>query len=131
MSVRLLIRDYPHRTVALTTNDHALVFRHSHSADDQSYNASSSSLTSNGSRQNVTPRCMVEFVAWDSLDLEGYRIVATALGTLGLITLNNDVFICVIKGASQVATVRPDETVQKIHSVDFCVCLYSDSGNLC
>lgn len=63
---------------------------------------------------------MVEFAAQNSIDLNGYRTVSTAQGTLGLITLNNDVFLCAIIGASQVASVRPGETVQKIHSVEFC-----------
>jgi len=39
---------------------------------------------------------------------------------LGLITLNNDVFLCVITGSEEVATVRPGETVQKIFAVEFC-----------
>jgi hypothetical protein len=63
---------------------------------------------------------MVEFAVRNAVDLDDYRTVNNALGTLGLITLNNDVFICAIIGATQVATVRPGETVQKIHSVEFC-----------
>ena len=41
------------------------------------------------------------------------------LGTLGLITVNNDVFLCVVSGSVKVATVRPGETVQRIHTVEF------------
>jgi hypothetical protein len=63
---------------------------------------------------------MVEFTVRNSLDLTGYRTVNNAQGTLGLITLNNDVFLCAIILASQVASVRPGETVQRIHSVEFC-----------
>lgn len=63
---------------------------------------------------------MVEFAARNSLDLDGYRTVSSAQGTLGLITLNNDVFLCAIIGSSQVATVKPGETVQRIHAVEFC-----------
>ena len=119
MSVRVLIRDYPHRTVALTTSDHALVFRHSHSAENYQ-NSSASSVPSSNYRQNVTPRCMVEFAARDSVDLTGYRTVNNAQGTLGLITLKNDIFLCAIILASQIASVRPGETVQRIHAVEFC-----------
>jgi endonuclease/exonuclease/phosphatase family metal-dependent hydrolase len=45
---------------------------------------------------------------------------------LGLITVNSDVFLVVVNGASKVATVRPGETVQRIHSVGF-YCLTSTS----
>jgi hypothetical protein len=121
MSVKVLIRDHPHRAVALSTADHALVFRHSHSAADHTQHSSSSNLSlGNSSRQHVTPRCMVEFGIRDSLDLNGYRTVNSAQGTLGLITLNDDVFLCAIISASQVASVRPGETVQRINSVEFC-----------
>lgn len=40
-------------------------------------------------------------------------------GTLGLVTINNDVFLCVVNGNSTVATVRPAETIQRILSVEF------------
>jgi hypothetical protein len=120
MSVRVLIRDYPHRTVALTTNDHTLVFRHSHATAEQNHNRTSSGAQLSNNRQNISPRCMVEFAARNSVDLDDYRTVNYAQGTLGLITLNSDVFLCAIIGSSQVATVRPGETVQKIHAVEFC-----------
>src|SRR2546421_12968717 len=108
MPIRVLLKDHPHRTLALTTEDHALVFRHTHSAN-------------NGySSQNLSPRCMVEFAPYASLDFTGYRTLGSAQGTLGLITLNNDVFLCAVTSASQVATPRPGETVQKIQYVDFC-----------
>jgi hypothetical protein len=45
-------------------------------------------------------------------------------GTLGLITVGEDVFLCVITQASRVATLRPGETVEKIESVQF-FCLNS------
>ena len=123
MPIRVLLKDHAHRTLALTTEDHALVFRHTHSAE---YGSSSSStgLTVQGSNrqlgQNLSPRCMVEFAPYTSLDFAGYRIIGIAQGTLGLITLNGDVFLCTVTDASQVATPRPGETVQKIKSVDFC-----------
>lgn len=64
---------------------------------------------------------MVEFSAIDQVDLGEYRSLSalSVHGTLGLITVNGDVFLVVVTGASKVATVRPGETVQRIHSVGF------------
>jgi hypothetical protein len=85
--------------------------------------SSASSLSLNSAnRGGLTPRCMVEFGDLTSINLEHFHPVTTARGTLGLITLNNDVFLCVITGSEEVATVRPLETVQKIFAVEFCEC---------
>lgn len=67
-------------------------------------------------------RCMVEFASLSVINLEDFPILSpsTIQGTLGLININNDVYLCVIIGAVRVATVRPGETVQRILSVDFC-----------
>lgn len=69
---------------------------------------------------------MVEFTTVESADLEGYRSLRGVAmswkvhGTLGLITLNNDVFLCVVSGvAPRPITVRPGETVRKIEAVEF------------
>ncbi|KAI9880671.1 MAG: inositol polyphosphate 5-phosphatase [Pleopsidium flavum] len=63
---------------------------------------------------------MVEFSALNTISLEDYRTLNPSVqGTLGLITINNDVFLCVVSGASRVASVRPGESVQRISSVDF------------
>jgi hypothetical protein len=62
---------------------------------------------------------MVEFAELSNFDLSQHRNVAAARGTLGVITLNNDVFICVVTGSVEVAIVRPGETVQRIYSVEF------------
>jgi hypothetical protein len=64
---------------------------------------------------------MVEFSALESVDLSDYKGLSLlpVQGTLGLITISDDVFICVVTGATRVATVRPGETVQKIDAVDF------------
>lgn len=62
----------------------------------------------------------------DSADLEGYRSLRGANmsskvhGTLGLITLNNDVFLCVVSAVTpRPITIRPGETVRRIEGVDF------------
>jgi hypothetical protein len=125
--IRVLLKDYPHRAIALATSTHALVLRHSASSTETSTsnNASSTSLGSNGAG---VARCMVEFSRIEEVDLSDYRGLhsASAHGTLGLITVNGDVFLVVVNGASKVATVRPGETVQRIHSVGF-FCLTSSS----
>jgi hypothetical protein len=127
MSIRISIKDYPHRAIALATATHALVLRHSSSVGESngSHNASSTSLGSNGSG---AARCMVEFSRIEEVDLSDYRALHSVniYGTLGLITVNNDVFLVVVNGASKVATVRPGETVQRIQSVGF-FCLTSSS----
>jgi len=65
---------------------------------------------------------MVEFSRIDEVDVSEFRTLnlGNAHGTLGLITVNGDIFLVVVSGASKVATVRPGETVQRIHSVVFC-----------
>lgn len=64
---------------------------------------------------------MVEFSALDTTDLTEYRSLSTASvqGTLGLITLDGDVFLCVVNGSTKVASVRLGESVSRISSVEF------------
>jgi hypothetical protein len=71
---------------------------------------------------------MVEFADASAVDLSDYRTLTPlpVHGTLGLITIANDVFLCLVTGASKVATVRPGETVEKIYGVEF-YCLNSAS----
>lgn len=88
------------------------------------------SLTSVASRSSVdgqtAPRCIVEFADLGAVDLADYRTLSPVQiqGTLGLITINGDVFLCVVTGATKVAAVRPGETVEKIFAVEF-YCLNS------
>ncbi|KAF7713340.1 Uncharacterized protein PECH_001493 [Penicillium ucsense] len=100
---RVLRREQPNRSIALQGSDHVLIFHHN-AADE---------------RSNTAPRCQVEFSETSSADLKGFRALGAGYGTLGLVTLNEDVFVCVITGASQAATVRPGESVARIDHVDF------------
>ena len=63
---------------------------------------------------------MVEFAAVDKVDLGEYTSLTnrSVYGTLGLITVNGDVFLCVVSGATKVSTVRLGETVQRILAVE-------------
>ena len=146
MSIRVLLRDHPRRTLALLTSTHTLIFRyvspgaegHPYSASlNASRNASTTSFQSlpatvpaiGASSLSGAPRCIVEFVERDGLDLRDYRPL-TGLGsggvhgTLGLMIVGSDVFLCVVNSASKVAQVREKETVLRIGSVEF-YCLNS------
>ena len=117
MSLKLFIREHPQRAIAIVTGFHALVFRYSSVSNvgaDNQHNGANVKTTSS--------RCMVEFSALDAIDLTHYWELhgSTVLGTLGLINVNADVFLCIISGATRVAVARPGETVQRITAVDFC-----------
>lgn len=120
-----MLREYPNRAIALVTASHALVFRHSPSSADAIQSGSLTSIQTVLSRTPTdsqgAPRCMVEFASLNSLDISDYRSLSPlpVHGTLGLITINNYVFICVVTGASKVASLRPGETVERIFGVEF------------
>ncbi|KAI9800582.1 MAG: inositol polyphosphate 5-phosphatase [Piccolia ochrophora] len=124
MSMRILLRDHPQRAIALVTASHSLIFRHSPATGGGPPSASSAGSVQTTSAHGVAagvPRCIVEFSSVDALDLGDFRSLSTLpiQGTLGLITVNNDVFLCVVTGATRVATVRPGENVERIHAVEF------------
>lgn len=100
MSLKLLLREKP-RALALVTDSYGLVFRHSLS--NTSANSSSNNETS---ARSSAPKYMVEFTAQEAIDLTDYRVLRLSgvHGTLGLININADVFLCVISGAVRVAT---------------------------
>jgi hypothetical protein len=135
MSIRVLLREYPHRSIALVTPSHALIFRHSPTTNDAIANGSLTAIQSIPPRTAgdgaAAPRCMVEFADVASVDLSDYRTLSPlpVHGTLGLITINNDVFLCVVTGAVKVASVRPGETVEKIYRVEFHCLNSSDYDN--
>ena len=117
MSLKLFIREHPQRAIAIVTSSHALIFRYS---SVSSYGAENQHNGTNV--KTPSSRCMVEFSALDAVDLTHYRELhgSTVLGTLGLINVNADVFLCIISDATRVAVARPGETVQRITAVDFC-----------
>lgn len=92
MSAKLLRRDRPSRSIALAADTHVLIFVNN----------------------------KVELHPVDGADLQQYKTIDYSVyGTLGLITIDNDVFLCVVTGAKKAATLRPGENVQQILSVDF------------
>ncbi|KAM0329882.1 hypothetical protein ACHAQA_004047 [Verticillium albo-atrum] len=117
-SSHLYIRDYPHRSVAIVSNSHALIFSHTSSNDGTGLG--------NGTETPVS-KCVAEFAPLAKNTLSDYRtlIPRPIFGTLGLISVDGDVFLSVVTHATRVATIRPGETVEKISSVAF-FCLNSD-----
>lgn len=124
MSIRVLLREHPHRSIALVTPTHTLIFRHSPTNESLSNGLLNAvyPVHPRASADGVTaPKCMVEFADVSSVDLSDYRTLSLmpVHGTLGLITVSNDIFLCVITARSVVAQVRPRETVEKIIGVEF------------
>ncbi|PWY77149.1 SacI domain and endonuclease/exonuclease/phosphatase family protein [Aspergillus sclerotioniger CBS 115572] len=107
--LRIYTRNYPNRTIALATAEYVLIFRSG--LAEAEINAQHHS--------KATPRCLVDFAPLSSVDLKGYRVLGDGYGTLGLVTLGEDVFLCVITGSSRAATIKPGETISRINSVDF------------
>ncbi|KAH8675997.1 SacI homology domain-containing protein [Xylariales sp. PMI_506] len=128
-SCQLLIRDYPHRAIAIVSSSHALIFRYSPTTSEAIANGSLTSVSSARPRavgEGLVSKCMVEFSPIDQAPLDDFRPLTPRpiFGTLGLMSINQDVFLCVVTQASRVATLRPGETVERIASVDF-FCLNS------
>lgn len=117
--MNILIQHDP-RSIALRSagpDPFALIFRHTSRSEDSG------------------DRCVVEFLPWKDVNQRaGYKLLNSVevYGSLGLIDieegtifakwgLNNlvDVFICVVTGKARVATIRPGETVDRIHAVEF------------
>ncbi|KAL4919403.1 SacI homology domain-containing protein [Aspergillus aurantiobrunneus] len=118
-NIRILSRDHPVRTLIVATSEEALIFRHS--LGESMGNA----LPISSDAQ----RCLVEFASLSSMDLTCYRTLGSGYGTLGLITIDQDVFVCVITRSSTAANVRPGETVLRIEDVDFYCLNRSEYGS--
>ncbi|KAI1341616.1 SacI homology domain-containing protein [Xylariaceae sp. FL0016] len=128
-SSQLLIRDYPHRAIAIVTSTHALIFRYSPTTNEAIADGTLASVAPARARsgsEGLTSKCMVEFSPLSNNLLKDFRplIPRPIYGTLGLVSIDHNVFLCVITHATQVATLRPSETVQRISAVEF-FCLNS------
>ncbi|RAL15693.1 SacI domain and endonuclease/exonuclease/phosphatase family protein [Aspergillus homomorphus CBS 101889] len=105
-NLRIYTRDFPQRIVALATVEYVLIFQ-------------AETLSEQRRDGETTTRCLVDLVPVSSVNLEDYQIRGSGYGTLGLINLDDDVFLSVITGSSKAATVRPGESVYRIDTVDF------------
>lgn len=123
MSIDVLLRNHPHRSIALRTTSHALVLRHSSSSAEASHASHAQGFRSAGD----VARCIVDFSTVDDIDLSDYWSLSPlpVQGTLGLITVDHGIFLCVVSSSTHVATVRPGETVQRIDAVEFRSCPHS------
>lgn len=123
MAIKLLVNDYPQRSVVLATGSYALVFRRSSSSDasDDTVNTSAVSFPSIHQTKPVASKFIVEFSETKTIPLTEYSAFTSlpCLGCLGLICVNGDTFLCVVTSSRQVATVRPSETVSRIDGVQF------------
>ena len=108
--LRVLCRDHPRRSIALSTNECVLELTQP-SADDGRGAVE---------QQQHADRHLLEAFFRSSTDLKDYRLLGEGSGTLGLISFEQDVFICVVTSSSRAATVRPGETILKIENVEFC-----------
>lgn len=118
MSIHILVCESPYRSIALITTSYALTFRCYPSDSNINKNVVVPGLST---EEAATSRCIVEFQSKKSIDLNNYQPLSPLPihGTLGLITVNNNIFICVVTGATRVASVRPGETAEKIYGVEF------------
>lgn len=127
----LYIRDYPHRSIAIVSSTHALILRYTSSTSEAIANGSLTSVVAsarprgNGG-ETLVPKCMAEFAPVSKGLLQDFRRLThrPIYGTLGLISVNGEVFISVITQAARAATLRPGETIERIASVSF-YCLSS------
>lgn len=113
MPLRIYCLNCPERNLLLVGEEQTLVLEYVPVGSDTSSNASYSKIH--------PPRCMVELMRSSSLALDQARLLGAGHGTLGLITLNGDVFICIVTRSTNVGTVRPGENIQRIESVEFCM----------
>ncbi|KAG5438606.1 hypothetical protein PCANB_002712 [Pneumocystis canis] len=97
------------RSIALRAGSNALIFQ-----------------SCGNSREPQT--CIAKFCKWNDIDYSEYSLITSKVvyGCMGLISIEDNIFICLITGYSQVATLRATETVNRIHDVEF-LCLNSFS----
>jgi hypothetical protein len=128
-SCQLLIREHPHRAIAIVSATHALILRYSSTTSEAIANGSLPSVGSARPRTSgdtAASKCVVEFSPVSTQTLTEYRPLMhrPVYGTLGLISVGRDVFLCVITHSARMATLRPGETVERIDDVQF-FCLNS------
>lgn len=97
--MNVLFRADSKRTLALESKSHVLLFRYI----------------------KETKKCAIELISKDSFISTPYKQLSRSKphGFLGLIEMNNDIFLCVITSKRQVAEPLPNEQINKINDVEF------------
>ncbi|ODV93374.1 hypothetical protein PACTADRAFT_51972 [Pachysolen tannophilus NRRL Y-2460] len=119
------------RSIALISNGFALIFRDissSANVDQTLTNGNNAPSNHQLSDKDFNPRCIVEFVAESSINLDSYsRLLASNDNCefLGLICLKTNIYLGIISQKVEVGSIRPNEKVNKITNVDF-LCLNND-----
>ena len=142
--MRVLVRRSTPRIIYLATDDNVLSFRRAFKSDisddnqfpadgsassDAVGNSKSAALTSasslslgshksNGETRSIST-VIVEFQPARDVDLDRCELLAECFGCIGLITVEDDIFVCVISSRSKAAVPTPHRTVWTIHDVDF------------
>ncbi|KAK9454835.1 SacI homology domain-containing protein [Dipodascopsis uninucleata] len=132
--MRVYLREQS-RTLLLATESHALSFQcvtdpsgdrpDKYSEKQSSEYASASFYSDKGSGSagnSQAARVLVNFTSREDVELSSYRplSVLPCLGCLGLLSVENDVFLAVITGATKVAEpLEGKETVYRIHGLEF------------
>ncbi|CAI8500038.1 unnamed protein product [Pichia kudriavzevii] len=99
MTMNILVRQGTKRTLALQSATHVLLFRYI----------------------NETQKCAIELIDRESFSSKSYKQLSRSKpqGFLGLIEMNNDIFLCVITSKLHVAQPLPHESIYKIVDVEF------------
>ncbi|KAG0686966.1 inositol polyphosphate 5-phosphatase [Pichia californica] len=97
--MNILLRPGSKRTLALESTSHVLLFRYIHE----------------------TEKCAIELIPKSSFISQPYKQLSRTKpqGFLGLIEMNNDIFLCVITQKITVAQPLPGENINKISDVEF------------
>lgn len=106
--MNIYISESPERIIAIISKQYGLIIKAVQ--PENNYN-----------RNLHKPLCSIELVPKDSLSNQGFvRLTSSEVhGFIGLIEIDNRIFIAAITGKSKVAAPIPGETVNKILSVDF------------
>lgn len=105
--MKLLLSDNPERRIGILSNEYALIFK--------------AVRNPNSINTRDKPYCAIELVNKKIIDSQHFIDLSSKEihGFIGLIEVDDLIFIGVITGKSRVASPIPKENVNKIYSVDF------------
>jgi len=97
--MRLLVKAGHERTLALEGETHVLLFRYI---------------------KDIS-KCAMELVRLEAFNRKGYRVLAKhkPLGFLGMISMGENIFLCIITGRIEVASPTTGQRINRIYDVEF------------